>query len=600
MQSAYYVLHKSADQPNGLRNFDLGIPDQYRDDHDPGYRIQEVSEAELFPPHGRGSPHAAPGTAVLELNSPPHALPTDCLCTSTRVQVAFEGGDDDELFNAGGAQASCRHPITPRSFSGLVKNAGTAMLAALGVGATADPHALRADGAGNAMRRRISVDTVPSATSPRPLSLADAVSHGTPTGQAAAQRGVPPILAAAAPSPAFGGEDVDAPTFGTPEVAPASPVQKAPRPAWRHPDSGDPFYPVEYNGAIYDSFPLRVVFERGRTGFEETKEFPMKPDTVIAARFRILEYIGSASFSHAVKCVDLHTNTLACMKIIKNDKDILDQSIDEIKLLRIIKANADDIDAKCCLNLIDYFYFKENLYEFSRLNRERGDAPYFTLGRLQRLSRQVLIALEYIHSLSLIHADLKPENILMKSVSKCEVKVIDFGSSCFVGDYLTSYVQSRSYRAPEVILGLRGTSYDQKMDVWSLGCVIAELWTGYMLFQNDSIQSLLARMMSIVGAFPHQMLASGKHTPKYFTPNQQLYQLAEPTAEAGAFPALQPRRAILYLPKRSSLRQRMRTDDERFVGFLADLLRLDPAERPTAAQALQHPWLARGLYPDGL
>lgn len=96
---------------------------------------------------------------------------------------------------------------------------------------------------------------------------------------------------------------------------------------------------------------------------------------------------------------------------------------------------------------------KDNLYEFAKYNRESVDEPYFTKSRLQILSRGILRALKYIHSLNLMHCDLKPENILMKSYSRTEVKVIDFGSSCFVDDHLSNYVQSRSYRAPEVILG---------------------------------------------------------------------------------------------------------------------------------------------------
>ena len=80
-----------------------------------------------------------------------------------------------------------------------------------------------------------------------------------------------------------------------------------------------------------------------------------------------------------------------------------------------------------------------------------------------------------MHSLGLIHCDLKPENILMKSYSRCEIKVIDLGSSCFQTDHLCSYVQSRSYRALEVILGL---PYGPKIDIWSLGCILAELCSG--------------------------------------------------------------------------------------------------------------------------
>ncbi|CAE8609772.1 unnamed protein product [Polarella glacialis] len=364
----------------------------------------------------------------------------------------------------------------------------------------------------------------------------------------------------------------------------------------------DPFYPVDLNGVTFDSFNLRIVFERDKTGFEESKEFPIRTNTIVAARYQIVEYLGSAAFSRAVQCLDLDTNKMVCMKIIKNDKDFFDQSLDEIKLLKYINVNGD-VDSTNVLRLFDHFYHKEhliivtellrdNLYEYSKYNRESGEAPYFTIGRLQRISNQILVALEYVHSLRLIHCDLKPENILIKSYSKCEVKVIDFGSSCFVDDHLSSYVQSRSYRAPEVMLGL---PYDQKIDQWSLGCIIAELWTGYVLFQNDSVQSLLARVLGIVGAFPHHLMISGKYVPQYFTQDGQLYQ----EIEGPACPD-RGRRLHLLVPKKTSLRQRMRTDCEPFLDFLENLLQLDPSKRPTATEALQHPFMTPGQFPDGL
>merc|ERR1712019_94899 len=121
-------------------------------------------------------------------------------------------------------------------------------------------------------------------------------------------------------------------------------------------------------------------------------------------------------------------------------------------------------------------------------------------------------------------ADLKPENILIKSYSRCEVKVIDFGSSCFIDDHLSSYVQSRSYRAPEVILGL---PYDQKIDLWSLGCVVAELWTGNVLLQNYSIQSLLAQIVGILGPISPTLLKKGHNVGRYFTKDMQIYELVD-------------------------------------------------------------------------
>lgn len=80
----------------------------------------------------------------------------------------------------------------------------------------------------------------------------------------------------------------------------------------------------------------------------------------------------------------------------------------------------------------------------------RGVINYFNMARLKKIAIEVLEALEFIHSLGLVHCDLKPENILVSNFNECAVKVIDFGSACFVTDELTSYVQSRSYRAPEV------------------------------------------------------------------------------------------------------------------------------------------------------
>ena len=151
------------------------------------------------------------------------------------------------------------------------------------------------------------------------------------------------------------------------------------------------------------------------------------------------------------------------------------------------------------------------IYTSSRDTTGRRAAA--TLPRLRRIAKQCCEALAFVHNLNLIHCDLKPENILIRSYSRCEVKVIDFGSSCRTTDHLSSYVQSRSYRAPEVILGL---PYDGKIDMWSLGAILAELLTGYVLFQNDSVAAMLARISSVVGPYPEGMLRKGRHAHKYF------------------------------------------------------------------------------------
>ena len=345
------------------------------------------------------------------------------------------------------------------------------------------------------------------------------------------------------------------------------------------------FYPVVHANVVFDALPLQVVTRRGRTGFEESREFPIVVNEIIAGRYQILEYLGSAAFSRAVQCLDLATGSLVCIKIIKNSKDFFDQSLDEIKLLHHINSSGD-ADRFNVVQLFDYFYHREhlflvfellrdNLYEFSKYIREYGEEEYFTLPRLQRITRQILQGLDFIHASGVIHCDLKPENILIKSYSRCLVKIIDFGSSCFLGDRLSSYVQSRAYRAPEVILGM---PYDGKIDVWSLGCILAELWTGRVLLQNDSVPCMLARMSAILSPPTRAMLRKGKYASRFFTSNGEVYEAAADGS------------VLVLEPKPTTLADRLGCEDERFVAFVRRLLAVDPNERPSAAEALSDPW----------
>ncbi|KAL8161029.1 hypothetical protein V2J09_012518 [Rumex salicifolius] len=337
----------------------------------------------------------------------------------------------------------------------------------------------------------------------------------------------------------------------------------------------------------YEVFDLRIIHRKNRTGFEENKEIPIVINTLIAGRYFVTEYLGSAAFSKVVQAHDIQTGVDVCLKIIKNDKDFFDQSLDEIKLLKYVNKH-DPADKHHILRLYDYFYHQEhlfivcellraNLYEFQKYNLESDGEPYFTVQRLQVITRQCLEALEFLHGLGIIHCDLKPENILIKSYTRCEVKVIDLGSSCFLTDNLSLYVQSRSYRAPEVILGL---PYDPKIDIWSLGCILAELCSGEVLFPNDAVVMLLARVIGLLGPIDLEMLLRGQETNKYFTKELDLYYVDEETEQVE-----------LIVPEKSSLERQLPESDALFLDFVKNLLRINPKRRPTAKEALQHPWL---------
>ena len=118
---------------------------------------------------------------------------------------------------------------------------------------------------------------------------------------------------------------------------------------------------------------------------------------------------------------------------------------------------------------------------------------------IKEYAREILKALVFLESHKIIHCDLKPENILLdegatsifgSSTNKCKLNLVDFGSGSFRGEQVYTYVQSRFYRAPEVILRLLPppNSYTEKVDMWSLGCIVAELFTGEPLFPGNNAQ----------------------------------------------------------------------------------------------------------------
>ena len=104
---------------------------------------------------------------------------------------------------------------------------------------------------------------------------------------------------------------------------------------------------------------------------------------------------------------------------------------------------------------------------------------------------------------NIIHCDMKPENILLRTANKTGIKVIDFGSSCYESEKIYTYIQSRYYRAPEIILGI---PYTCAIDMWSLACILVELYNGLPLFVGENEADQLALIMMYKGLPPLQLL----------------------------------------------------------------------------------------------
>ena len=103
----------------------------------------------------------------------------------------------------------------------------------------------------------------------------------------------------------------------------------------------------------------------------------------------------------------------------------------------------------------------------------------------------------------IIHCDLKPENILLCNPKRSAIKIVDFGSSCQLGQRIYQYIQSRFYRSPEVLLGI---PYDLAIDMWSLGCILVEMHTGEPLFSGANEVDQMNKIVEVLGLPPKHVL----------------------------------------------------------------------------------------------
>jgi len=206
------------------------------------------------------------------------------------------------------------------------------------------------------------------------------------------------------------------------------------------------------------------------------------------------------------------------------------------------------------------------------------------MGLIRRIAIQILHCLVFLHENHLIHCDLKPENILLKTPNKSGIKVIDFGSSCFEDERVYTYIQSRFYRAPEIMLGI---PYTCAIDMWSLGCILAELWNGLPVFPGDCESEQFCMIMEICGLPPKHMIKSASRKNVFFDNN--------------GLPIINPdKKGRIRVPGSKTLYDKLRLSDENFASFISKCLEWNPQKRMTPLEALSHPWIIEGLPPSVL
>jgi len=304
----------------------------------------------------------------------------------------------------------------------------------------------------------------------------------------------------------------------------------------------------------------------------------------ILYRYEVMNPLGKGSFGQVVRVYDYKTSGYVALKMIRNKKRFHHQALVEVKILEHLKER-DQENTSNVVHVLDYFYFRNhlcitfellsiNLYEFIKNNNFQG----VSLGLIRRFAIQLLTALRFLRKQRVIHCDFKPENVLLKNPTKSGIKVIDFGSSCFDDERVYTYIQSRFYRSPEVILGI---PYDVAIDMWSFGCILAELHTGYPLFPGENEVEQLACIMEVVGLPPTRVLEAGTRKKMFF--------------DQANNPRLVPNsRGKKRRPASKDLAVALRTSEIKFVEFLAGCLRWCPRERFTPEDGLQHEWITDG------
>lgn len=266
---------------------------------------------------------------------------------------------------------------------------------------------------------------------------------------------------------------------------------------------------------------------------------------------QISRLLGQGTFGKVVEARDRRRNKAVAVKIIRSVQKYRDASRIELRVLATLRAN-DEENRNRCIHLRDCFDYRghicivtdllgQSVFDFLKGN---GFVP-FPNSQIQSFARQLLTSVAckssflllcsselagtntcvlVLHDLNLIHTDLKPENILLKAQNyqtftynrnipsssttinrhatqrrvllDTEIRLIDFGSATFDSEYHSTVVSTRHYRAPEIIMGL-GWSYP--CDIWSIGCILVEFFTGDALFQTHDNLEHLAMMEAVIG-----------------------------------------------------------------------------------------------------
>eukprot|EP00286_Rhodomonas_abbreviata_P020318 CAMPEP_0181304728 /NCGR_PEP_ID=MMETSP1101-20121128/9317_1 /TAXON_ID=46948 /ORGANISM="Rhodomonas abbreviata, Strain Caron Lab Isolate" /LENGTH=579 /DNA_ID=CAMNT_0023410529 /DNA_START=616 /DNA_END=2355 /DNA_ORIENTATION=+ len=357
-------------------------------------------------------------------------------------------------------------------------------------------------------------------------------------------------------------------------------------------------------------------------------DYIIRPGDMVNGRYEIARrpngsspLLGKGSFGQVVYALDRKVvpNKEVAVKIIKNHRHWHEQAKCEIDLLKRftqmqpVPDRGDWVDYANVVRLVDDFVFHSHcclvfellpftLYDLLKISRFRG----VSLVLVSRFAQNLMRTLDCLRhpDVDVIHCDLKPENVMLCKHDDHRVKVIDFGSSCSSKRQPFTYIQSRFYRSPEVLLC---RPYSHAIDMWSLGCILVEMHTGQPLFNGKNEAEQMRKIVEVLGMPPTHMIAGAGAKSKVkdlFVLEGGVYKLNPDKASSSSSSSSDGKKRResgsrdLKTIIRKPTPQPMSVEQERDYDLFEDLLRMmlhfDPAKRVTPKDALSHPFLATG------
>lgn len=239
---------------------------------------------------------------------------------------------------------------------------------------------------------------------------------------------------------------------------------------------------------------------------------------------QVLDVLGEGTFSVVMKCCNLFTKKMEAVKMFKypHDDEVALREVSILQKLRRLDPDKSNIIRWNCsfsserLTWISFELLDRDLRMYMRSKRRLTKTMGLRVGEIRPILHQLTTALHHLKTIGIVHADLKPDNILCVNCNQqpIRVKLADFGLAQF-SDNINSALpaQSLCYRAPEVLVG---ASFDEAIDMWSLGATAAELVLGTFLYGVSNKYDALRAIIETQGQPPDDVLDQGKYTYYYF------------------------------------------------------------------------------------